>query len=126
MAEAQTALQSIRTVMSVLGSSSILKALQTFQRDLAAMFKSVEHGMALGLIVEAKRDVLTILLMRGDERACYSFCRVLEAETTTVVIVLLIAVLHNLRSRCINYVLKSANWDPDNRVMGTSISCSSP
>jgi len=111
-------LPELKAVSSLSVSASILEALRTFQKDPMATFKSVEQAMALQLILDGTRDVVAILPTGGGKSLLFFLPTMLEKEFTTVVIVPLIAVMQDLRSRCIECGISCANWDPDNRAMG--------
>ena len=100
--------------VSVTGKS--MKALQDFWNDKKARFKSVEQGKAFQLIVDGKTDVLAILPTGGGKSLLFFLPTMLEPGMTTVVIVPLIAVMKDLRDRCVEANITCATWDPDNRL----------
>ena len=95
-------------------SGESIKALRKFRGDERATFKSVEQGRALQLIIDGKTDVLAILPTGGGKSMLFFLPTLMEREMTTVVIVPLIAVMHDLRSRCIEAGISCAVWDPKN------------
>src|SRR5262245_34131068 len=111
-------LEPVGVVSSVSGRVSTLKAMRDFLGNPKATFKSVEQGMALQLILDAKRDVTAILPTGGGKSLLFFLPAMIEKDMTTVVIVPLIAVMQDLRARCIDNGISCATWDPDNRVTG--------
>jgi superfamily II DNA helicase RecQ len=75
------------------------------RKDDEAAFKSVEQGMALQLIVDAKTDVLAILPTGGGKTMLFFLPTLMEPGMTTVAIVPLIAVMHDLRTQCVTMSL---------------------
>jgi len=73
---------------------------------------SAEQGLAPGLIMEARRDVLAIL-RTGEGKSLLSFLLPI-LETETIVVFPLTGVAHELGSRCIDS--GCADCDSDNRV----------
>ena len=96
-------------------SNKILKALRKFYNDNRATFKSPQQARALQLIVEGKTDVLAILPTGGGKSLLFFLPTLLEPDMTTVVIVPLIAVMQDLRDRCVKAKISCANWDPHSR-----------
>lgn len=93
-------------------SSKTLKALRKFYDDKQAIFKSPEQAKALQLILDGKKDVLAILPTGGGKSLLFFLPTLMESGMTTVVIVPLIAVMDDLRDRCIKAGISCANWDP--------------
>lgn len=98
------------TVASV--SSKTLKALRKFYDDKRAAFKSPQQAQALQVILEGKKDVLTILPTGGGKSLLFFLPTLMESGTMTVVIVPLIAVTDDLRDRCVRSKISCANRDP--------------
>jgi superfamily II DNA helicase RecQ len=94
-----------------------MKALQKFYgEDENARFKSAEQGKALQSIVNCDSDVLAVLPTGGGKTLLFFLPTLMEAGMTMVVIVPLIAVMQDLRNRCVGAGITCANWDPDNRL----------
>jgi len=104
---------SISTTAAV--SSETLKALRKFYNDKRAMFKSPQQAKALQLIMDGKKDVLAILPTGGGKSLLFFLPTLMEQEMTTVVIVPLIAVMQDLRDRCVKAKISCASWDPQSR-----------
>ena len=96
-------------------SSKTLKALRKFYDDKRATFKSPQQAKALQLIIEGKKDVLTILPTGGGKSLLFFLPTLMESGKTTVVIVPLIAITDDLRDRCVKSKISCANWDPHSR-----------
>jgi len=96
-------------------SSKTLRALRKFYDDEQATFKSPEQAQALQLIMEGTKDVLVILPTGGGKSLMFFLPTIMERDMTTVVIVPLIAVMQDLRNRCVKARISCANWDPHSR-----------
>ena len=96
-------------------SSKSLKTLRKFYGNQQATFKSSQQAKALQLIMEGKKDVLAILPTGGGKSLLFFLPTLMEPDMTTVVIVPLIAVMKDLRDRCVKAKISCANWDPHSR-----------
>ena len=102
---------SVPSTMAVV-SGRILKALRKFYDERRATFKSSQQARALQLIMKGKTDVLAILPTGGGKSLLFFLPTLMKLDMMTMVIVPLIAVMQDLRDRCVKAKISCASWDP--------------
>jgi superfamily II DNA or RNA helicase len=91
-------------------SAKAMAGLRAFQNDENARFKSPEQAKAVQQVIDRKSDLLVILPTGGGKTLLYLMPATMEQGKTTVVILPLIAVLQDLRNRCIKAKISVAGW----------------
>ena len=98
-----------------------LKALQRIYSDEEASFKSREQGEAVLVALQRRSDVLAILRTGGGKSLVFQLPASVESGLTTVVIVPFVALMEEMKGRCLGIGLSSCIWGVDGVTFPTSV-----
>ena len=87
-----------------------LKALRGIYCDEEARFKSREQCEAVKVALQRQYDVLAILPTGGGKSLVFQLAASVELGLTTVVIVPFVALMEEMKDRCVGMGLSSCIW----------------